>query len=276
MLDPRLYADVTRLRSEDASLIYTARDLLAHTTVVIKAPRSLTCTQPITESQILETLSHHSIIRCRGTAHTPNGVAVVLPYYPDGDLVDLLEQRVRFSEEEVKAVLFQILNALVYLHGCRIVHRDIKPENIYRRSAKSRAVVLADFGFACRLPDGGEAEGRMGSQHYIAPEMGGRYTEKVDIWSLGATAFVLLAGRFLCDARAKNTQRAVFEEAVAKVPGELEKLGVSKRCIRLLLRMLVIDPHQRITATEALRDDWFGTGEGVEAEGSLDEPEEDE
>jgi serine/threonine protein kinase len=276
MFDSRLYDNVHQLRPDGPSYIYTARDRRTNTTVFLKAPRSFGCTENDVEFQILKDLNHQSIIQCKGITMTPNGTALVLPYYPDCDLSDLLVQKGRLSEAEVKVILVQMLKALAYLHSRHTIHRDIKPDNIYWTSGKSKVVVLADFGFACRVPESGKVKGRRGSSHYVPPEMSGSYSEKVDIWPLGVTAAVLLVGHFLYDARDMNTTIEVFEQVIANLPKELESLGVSNGCIELLLKMLVIDPEQRISAAEALNDNWFkeeeGLEEDVQTEGILDEP----
>lgn len=47
-----------------------------------------------------------------------------------GDMAFHLEQRVRFSEKEVKFIAAEIVLALEHLHSCGIIYRDLKLENI--------------------------------------------------------------------------------------------------------------------------------------------------
>ena len=53
-----------------------------------------------------------------------------------GDLFDRIVERIRYTEDNARKVMFQILTAVHYLHSKRIVHRDLKPENILLVSAK--------------------------------------------------------------------------------------------------------------------------------------------
>jgi len=57
-------------------------------------------------------------------------------------------------------------------------------------------VVIADLGFAKQLDDDGLAKTQCGTPLYMAPEIlnGQLYTNKVDVWSLGAIFFEMLTG----------------------------------------------------------------------------------
>ena len=82
------------------------------------------------------------------------------------------------------------------MHKNGYVHRDIKLENVLMASKKKCIVKLADFGFAAKLPKGIDRPLKtvLGTKWYMAPEMLSRqpYDEKVDIWSLGIVAYMML------------------------------------------------------------------------------------
>lgn len=75
------------------------------------------------------------------------------------------------------------------------MHRNLKPENILLESASNLNIKLSDFGLATYFNEEGEVK-RCGSPLYVAPEVikGPKYTEKVDIWSIGVIAYILLRG----------------------------------------------------------------------------------
>ena len=52
--------------------------------------------------------------------------------------------------DHVKAIMYNLLSSLVYLHSANIIHRDIKPQNILVDS--NCQVMLCDFGLSRCLP----------------------------------------------------------------------------------------------------------------------------
>ncbi len=106
----------------------------------------------------------------------------------------------RLSAPEVVHLGVEILKVLEVAHAKGIVHRDIKPDNVYL-TTDGRVMVL-DFGIARMrqtLRSEETATGLLlGTAEFMSPEQAlGRsreIDEKVDIWGVGATMFMLLAG----------------------------------------------------------------------------------
>ena len=88
------------------------------------------------------------------------------------------------------------------MHHKSIIHRDLKPENILCEESadiESDEIVikLTDFGFATRYnPDGEILTQQLGTPMYMAPELCKEeaYDFKVDVWSTGIIAYILLTG----------------------------------------------------------------------------------
>lgn len=51
-----------------------------------------------------------------------------------GDLFDAITSANRYTERDASGMLYNLANAIKYLHSLNIVHRDIKPENLLVRS----------------------------------------------------------------------------------------------------------------------------------------------
>lgn len=123
----------------------------------------------------------------------------------DNDLT--LQERHDLSIALLKALKEQI-------HDLGYVHRDIKPENIlvYKNGSQFEIYII-DFGFIKRA-ECSDANAKMGSPPYAAPECYSTLTnktEKTDIYALGRTLMFLWGYRQL-----ENDQwRPNYDEAMA-------------------------------------------------------------
>jgi len=66
--------------------------------------------------------------------------------YVSHDLTGLMDVAYRFTEQQIKCIFRQLLEALQYMHDQKYIHRDIKSSNILIDS--HFRVKLADFGLA--------------------------------------------------------------------------------------------------------------------------------
>jgi serine/threonine protein kinase len=134
------------------------------------------------------------------------GVFFVMELLEGETLEALWERRARrLPPLEVAQLMCQLLDILSAAHERGIVHRDIKPENLFIE--RDGTLRVLDFGVA-RVLEGALNETRPGSVigtlPYMAPEQMMGKTHEVDarsdVWSVGATAFTLVSGRFVHEA----------------------------------------------------------------------------
>lgn len=118
---------------------------------------------------------------------------LVTDYHPHPDLL----AHPITSEQELKKIVYQLVDTLRYLHRHQVCHRDIKPENILYDKVK-QVVTLVDFGVSAKLNKRGRKVDMFtvtGTPSYRAPEMFEYgYNESVDMWALGVTIFQLMTG----------------------------------------------------------------------------------
>ncbi len=125
-------------------------------------------------------------------------------------LADRVARHGTIPVSELLRVLDDVLDVLAAAHAQGIVHRDIKPDNLFVTESGSTKVL--DFGLA-RLLDALPGDYRtrsglaLGTFPYMAPEQAlGRRTEidgRVDLFSLGASAFRILARRRVHEAESE-------------------------------------------------------------------------
>lgn len=127
------------------------------------------------------------------------GTVYLVFEFCDNDLSGLLQYRKRHLQlEEIKCLMKQLLNALVYIHENDVCHRDLKLSNILIN--KSGELKLADFGLARVMQSQKNYTNRVITLWYRPPELllGSKvYDFCVDVWSAGCILGELLHGRAL-------------------------------------------------------------------------------
>lgn len=144
---------------------------------------------------------------------------LVQEYIEGETLVQELERKGAFNEEQLRQLLNDLLPVLHFVHSNFVIHRDIKPDNIIRRTPPQSPLnkgfagasltptvggmgmggqlVLVDFG-AAKFATGtalATTQTKIGDFRYMAPEQAaGRSIFASDIYSLGVTCIHLLTG----------------------------------------------------------------------------------
>ncbi len=242
------------------------------------------------EAEITGKLEHPGIVPVYGLGQDADG----RPYYAmrfihgatlGSETEKLHRDRGHQSEAEWNVEFRRLLRSFVsvcqtiaYAHARGVIHRDIKPANVMLGPYGETLVV--DWGLAkrCALPDpddsvdpgyqpvaltaepaGQTIYGRAkGSPAFMAPEQARGEWDKVglrsDVYSLGATLYVLLTGR---KPYTGNSSEEVIQAVKA---GELARprqhwAGVPRALEAVCLKAMAADPAARYGAAKELADD---------------------
>lgn len=218
------------------------------------------------EIEILMKLEHPNIIKIFEYYIDEVNYYLITEYISGGELYDGLIKLHNFNEYRAEFIMHQIISAINYLHSNRIVHRDIKPENILidyginNDSDTSNGLLnikLIDFGSCNYISNDKKLTMKVGSPHYIAPEVLRKsYDMKCDIWSSGIILHILLVGYppFKASNKVDLFNRIKKGKFSMKGP-QWEK--VSKEAKDLLLHMLEYDPKMRYSAEQCLDHPWI-------------------
>ena len=117
-------------------------------------------------------------------------------YLGAGSLEDLIKRTTAaFTEQEIATVLRMVVLGLDGLHKRNLIHRDIRALNILLNDQGESKI--ADFGITAKLEEKiQQCRTVIGSPLWMAPEVFmGEYDTKIDIWSLGITAFEMAVGQ---------------------------------------------------------------------------------
>jgi serine/threonine-protein kinase len=195
-----------------------------------------------------------------------------LPYfvmpYVDGESIDIrLRRTPTFTVRETLGIMKDVARALAFAHAQGVVHRDIKPGNVLLAAGSA---TVTDFGVAKALSSarrsGEKGAGltntgmSLGTILYMAPEQAAGDPDidgRADIYSLGITAYEMLAGTAPFAALGP---RAMLTARLTLAPPPLSKIrkDVPAGLERLIARCLAIDPADRpqtaAELVEALED----------------------
>jgi serine/threonine protein kinase len=158
------------------------------------------------EATVLYQIRHPQVPEFRATFESEGRLLLVQDYVEGKNYRNLLLERLKtgqtFSENEIFALMQQLLPVLSYLHSHNIIHRDISPENLMLRS-QDNLPVLIDFGVVqetnAKLNSqmGIPASTVAGKAGYAPPEQlqsGNAYANS-DLYALAVTSIVLMTGR---------------------------------------------------------------------------------
>ncbi|KAF7221542.1 transcript variant X4 [Nothobranchius furzeri] len=228
------------------------------------------------ELNLLQRLQHPHIVSLLDTYETSSSYALVLQMADQGRLLDYIVSWGNLTEEKVSCYLRNVLEALQYLHNCRIVHLDVKPENLLvsHNASGQPMVKLTDFGDAEQLNSAHYIHPLLGSPEFAPPELvlGEPVSLTSDLWSLGVVTYVLLSGAspFL-DESAEETCLNICRLDFS-FPRDYFQ-GVSQAARNFVCLLLRTDPSRRPPAGLCLQDPWLQAGQGdgrVRSEGCLD------
>uniref|UniRef100_A0A8C4W6U6 non-specific serine/threonine protein kinase n=1 Tax=Gopherus evgoodei TaxID=1825980 RepID=A0A8C4W6U6_9SAUR len=214
------------------------------------------------ELGIMQNLQHPQLIGLLDTFETSTSYILVLEMADQGRLLDCVVRWGNLTEGKIRLYLGEILEAVQYLHNCRVAHLDLKPENILvDQSSAKPTIKLADFGDAVQLNTTYYIHQLLGNPEFAAPEiiLGNPISLTSDVWSIGVLTYVLLSGvsPFLDESVEEtclNICRLDFS-----FPDDYFK-GVSQKAKDFVCFLLQDDPVKRPSAALALQDQWLQLG----------------
>lgn len=226
------YLKIKKIGQGSFGLVYKASDKQEKVKVALKRIRiddedSEFVSCYAREIFILRQLKHPNIIRLYGAFFNEWRLTLVFEFVA-GTIEGYLakqnlplsdEPRKRITEEQsevIKALMYQLLQGLVYLHEKHVIHRDLKPANLL--VSRDGVLKIADLGLALVETPGRKKIAR-GTFIYRSPDVilgNNLYSYASDMWAVGLIFAKLVNGRSIV------SQRLVLAD-IRNILGNLDK-----------------------------------------------------
>lgn len=220
------YAVRRQLGTGGQGEVYEVLDTHEGDIVALKLLTRIGAGGPWVEAQILRRLSDPHILPIRNADMASGRPFIVTELAVHGSLDGALARRGKCGliVEDVVRLTRQACHGVARGHDLRLLHNDIKPGNLFLNAGGE--CVVGDFGFASLLPPGATSTAPAGATaETAAPEVAGGWptpataSVRSDLYSLGATAFWLLAGAAPIDlSAAPDTAAKMALVAAQSVP----------------------------------------------------------
>ncbi|KAG6417213.1 hypothetical protein SASPL_119366 [Salvia splendens] len=240
------------------------------------------------EVKSLRRLNHPNIIKLLEIVRQNNELFFIFEYM-ECNLYQIMKNQQRsLSEEEIRGLMSQVLQALSHVHKHGYFHRDLKPENLL---VTNNTIKIADFGLARELSSSPPYTDYVSTRWYRAPEVllqSASYTPAIDMWAVGAilaelfTSCPIFPGESEIDQlykiccvfgaperntfpESKNISRLVDITYSAIRPADLSDMipNASLEAIDLIKQLCSWDPSKRPTADQCLEHPFFHVSERI-------------
>ncbi|MEQ8188481.1 MAG: protein kinase [Candidatus Eremiobacterota bacterium] len=170
---------------------------------------------------------------------------LVMDYFKGKFLHHILREEGKpgLSQKNVISWAIQILELLDYVHNQNIVYRNIYPDIIMVKDSDKK-IILLDF----YLPSYSGNTGMLPAGKYSAPEeLNGNFSERSDLFSLGAVMYYLLTG--------------IEENFTGRKIKPLKDIlpGVHPSLDRIINTCLSSDPEKRYPSASSMKKELFKT-----------------
>lgn len=248
------FAVVKRCRRKQSGKEYAAKFLR-------KRRKGKDCrSDVIHEISMLEMVRKHPrLVDLVEVYETSHELILVTEYASGGELYQHVVVEERIEEKEVRRLMRQVLDGLLFLHDRNTVHLDVKPQNVLLTERLPHGdIKLCDLGFARKVRSGEDVRDIIGTPDYVAPEV--LSYEPIhtasDMWSVGVLAYVMLTGYSPFAGDTKQETFLNISQVNIDFPEDLFE-DISSTAQEFMMKLLVREPSQRLTARDCLNHQWL-------------------
>ncbi|MEA4863442.1 MAG: serine/threonine protein kinase [Victivallaceae bacterium] len=270
---------IKQLGSGGAGVVYLAHQISLDRPAALKILRN---TKPdatddpvqdlIREARSAGKLNHPNIVQAYAVGED-SGIFYFAMEYIDGETMkSVLKREGTLDAKRAASIIKQIADALQFAWDKqKLTHRDIKPDNIMLTT--SNQAKLADLGLSRRAGEHIEEDDSdevMGTPQYISPEQltGAPVDTRSDIYSLGATFYQFVTGRFPYEGPDVNEIAKQHVIGNLTPPREVN-YNVPEEINRIIMKMMSRYPENRYQSPGELSKDLDAFLNPAPAQGGL-------
>ena len=183
------FSKVWKIQSKKTKTIYALKEMSKLKIIDKKSEKSIN-----SEREFLSKLNHPFIVNMHYAFQDKQNLYLVMDILNGGDLRYHISRYRKFSEEQTRFFIANIIYSLQYIHSNNVIHRDIKPENLILD--EKGYVRITDFGIAKEnMPD--NSSETSGTPGYMAPEVmkAKNHSFAVDFFAVGVIGYEFMLGK---------------------------------------------------------------------------------
>ena len=182
------FGRVWKIQSKKTKKVFALKEMSKLKIIDKKSEKSIN-----SEREFLSKLNHSFIVNMHYAFQDRDNLYLVMDLLNGGDLRYHISRYRKFSEEQTRFFIANIIYAIEYIHSNNVIHRDIKPENLVLDD--KGYVRITDFGIAKEnMPD--NSSETSGTPGYMAPEVmkGRNHSFPVDFFAIGVIGYEFMLG----------------------------------------------------------------------------------
>ena len=212
------------------------------------------------EVNLLKGINHKHICQLYECITTVDSYFLIMDFCKEGNLENKLKLPIKYSEDQIKYLAYQIFSAVQYLNKNNYMHTDIKPVNILideiiknENDEDLFNIKLLNFGSYGEI----ESNNNVNTlPYYIAPEViNNKYDVTSDVWSIGVIIYQMFYGEVPFGGDNINELYSNINRAQIT-----QTLNASSNLRDLLDLIFVKDCKKRINVNKCLEHNWFNVG----------------
>ena len=183
------FGRVWKIQSKKTKQIFALKEMSKLKIIDKKSEKSIN-----SEREFLSKLNHPFIVNMHYAFQDKENLYLVMDMLSGGDLRYHVSRYRKFSEEQTRFFIANMIYALQYIHEHNVIHRDIKPENLVLD--EKGYVRITDFGIAKEnMPD--NSNETSGTPGYMAPEVmkAKNHSFPVDFFAIGVIGYEFMLGK---------------------------------------------------------------------------------